>query len=259
MLKNKLILPKVINKKQVKEFFYKNKMGFLVDEYNSTKKQRSFKPNLLDLYFLFKIITLNKRLTVLEYGCGWSSLVLSLALKENEKNFKKNIKSLRKKNKFELHIFDNYKSFLNTTKSNMNKFLKGITNTKFIFSKCIMTEYLGNYCSIYEKKLNINPDLIYLDGPSQFGTLNNKKFNFNTDNHDFMPMSADILKYEFFLVPGTIIVIDGRGANVNFLKKMFKRNWSHKYNKLIDQHYFLLNDESFGIHNDKLISFWFKK
>ena len=33
----------------------------------------------------------------------------------------------------------------------MNKFKKGITNTKFIFSKCIMTEYLGNYCSIYEK------------------------------------------------------------------------------------------------------------
>ena len=71
-----------------------------------------------------------------------------------------------------------------------------------------------------------------------------------------MPMSADILKYEFFLIPGTIIVIDGRGANVNFLKKMFKRNWTYKYNNSIDQHYFLLNDDSFGIHNNRLISFW---
>tara|TARA_X000000950_G_C13893736_1_gene651931 strand:+ start:911 stop:1690 length:780 start_codon:yes stop_codon:yes gene_type:complete len=256
MLKNKLILPKVINKKQVKEFFYKNKMGFVVDEYNSKKKQSSFKPNLLDLYYLFKIIILNKRLTALEYGCGWSSLVLSLALKENEKKYKKKIKMLRKDNKFELYIFDNYKSFLNSTKRKMNKYLKNITNTQFIYSRCVMTEHLGNYCSIYEKKLNFNPDFIYLDGPSQFGIFNNKKFNFNTDVNDFMPMSADILKYEFFLIPGTIIVIDGRGANVNFLKKMFKRNWTYKYNNSIDQHYFLLNDDSFGIHNNRLISFW---
>ena len=74
-----------------------------------------------------------------------------------------------------------------------------------------------------------------------------------------MPMSADILMYEFFLIPGTIIIIDGRAANANFLKKMFKRNWLYKYNKIIDQHYFILSDDSFGMHNDKLISFWKSK
>ena len=35
-------------------------------------------------------------------------------------------------------------------------------------------------------------------------------------------MSCDILKIEPFLIPGTIILIDGRTANANFLKIIFK-------------------------------------
>ena len=36
-------------------------------------------------------------------------------------------------------------------------------------------------------------------------------------------MSCDILMIENFLMPGTIIVVDGRGANAEFLRKNFKR------------------------------------
>ena len=36
---------------------------------------------------------------------------------------------------------------------------------------------------------------------------------------DMMPMVSDILRIEFYLTPGTIILSDGRGANVDFLKK----------------------------------------
>ena len=37
-------------------------------------------------------------------------------------------------------------------------------------------------------------------------------------------MSCDILKFKFFLIPDTLIVVDGRGANCNYLKNEFKRN-----------------------------------
>ena len=255
-MKNKLILPKVINKNKALKFFIDNDMEFVVKEYKSSKLSNNFKPNILDLYYIYKIIILNKRLSVLEYGCGWSSLIISQALKINKKKNYNISQTLRKENKFELHVFDNFKSFLNLTKKNYKKYLPDNSNTKFFFSKCLMTTHQDCYCSIYEKKISLNPDLIYIDGPSQYGLIKNKKIFFNTNLNDLMPMSGDILKYEFFLIPGTIVIIDGRGSNVNFLRKMLKRNWTYKYNKNIDQHYLLLSDDSIGIYNDRLISFW---
>ena len=41
-------------------------------------------PELKDLYFLYQLIVLNNRTTVLEYGCGWSTLIMHLALLKNE-------------------------------------------------------------------------------------------------------------------------------------------------------------------------------
>ena len=53
-----------------------------------------------------------------------------------------------------------------------------------------------------------------------------------------MPMISDVLKFEHFLTPGTIIVTDGRTANARFLKANFQRNWSHIHKNKSDQHYF---------------------
>ena len=49
----------------------------------------------------------------------------------------------------------------------------------------------------YKRLPLINPDLIYLDGPSLFnvkGSIN----GISTAHPDFMPMSCDILKIESF-------------------------------------------------------------
>ena len=69
-------------------------------------------------------------------------------------------------------------------------------------------------------------------------------------------MSCDILKIEFFLTPGTILVIDGRGANAEFLKKNFLRKWSYKYVKKVDQHIFILNEKPLGKYNLNQIKFY---
>ena len=41
-----------------------------------------YKLELRDLYNLYNYIILNKRITVLEFGSGWSSMVMLLALNE---------------------------------------------------------------------------------------------------------------------------------------------------------------------------------
>jgi hypothetical protein len=83
--------------------------------------------------------------------------------------------------------------------------------------------------------------------------------NFTTTHADMMPMSCDIIKFENFLISGTIIVSDGRIANSIFLKNNFKRNWIFKLDKEKDQCFFYLNDTCLGPHNKKQLEFYKKK
>ena len=84
-----------------------------------------------------------------------------------------------------------------------------------------MTKFNGRFATEYKKMPIMNPDFIYLDGYDPFSVK--KSINsFNTKHLELMPMSCDILKIEPFLIPGTIILIDGRTANANFLKIIFK-------------------------------------
>ena len=71
-------------------------------------------------------------------------------------------------------------------------------------------------------------------------------------------MSADILFYEFFLEPGTFIVIDGRGANAEFLRNFLRRNWKYYYDKKGDGHYFELVEKPWGEWNFKKLNFCLK-
>ena len=94
---------KLPQKKNLKNFFYNLNLKFIVDQtikpsglYSGEKKflfgvndgrvnPNPHPPDLKDLLFLYQLITLNKRTTVLEYGCGWTSLIIHLALMSNKK------------------------------------------------------------------------------------------------------------------------------------------------------------------------------
>ena len=163
---------------------------------------------------------------------------------------------LRRNNPFELFIVDNEKKYLNITKRRINK-IKNIKKVKinYLFSDCIMTKYKGNFATEYKKLPLCNPDFIYLDGPDQFN-IKKRINNFTTAHKDMMPMVCDILKMEYFLNPGTIIVIDGRGANAQFLKDNFKRKWLYLNDKKFDQHIFYLNASTVGKYNDLQLKFY---
>ena len=76
-------------------------------------------------------------------------------------------------------------------------------------------------------------------------------------NHpDRMPMSSDLLKIENFLVPGTIILMDGRTSNARFLYNNFKRKWIYKHDKINDQNIFILNERPLGKHNQFQLKYY---
>tara|TARA_A100001015_G_scaffold300204_1_gene385294 strand:+ start:135 stop:926 length:792 start_codon:yes stop_codon:yes gene_type:complete len=262
----KIIYPKNLNKKKIEDFFIKIGLRQLVIE--SKKKipmhldHRTMKipqpPDLNDLYRLYMFIILNKRTTVLEFGTGYSTLVMHYALMENQKKFGKIKPFPRCENPYEIFTVDNNKFFSKISKNRIKQLSKKLKYVNFFYSRAQMTKYQGNFAVEYERLPRVNPDFIYLDGPSQWAPKNSVN-NFTTAHPDMMPMSCDIAKIENFLTPSTIIVSDGRTANSIFLKNCFKRNWNFYHDKVNDQCYFLLNEKVLGQHNHKQISFYNKR
>ena len=282
MIKTKIKFPKKnISDKKIKDFFINiglskliPKNSYYIDGYEVTKKDLLDKkkdknnnfdirltknpqpPELRDLYKLYQFIVLNKRTTVLEFGCGYSSVVISKALEFNRK------KNLGKKPfsrcefPFTHFILDDDKKYLKLSKKRIELFIKN-PRVKYFFSKCEMTMFNHNYAHEYKFLPRVNPDFIYLDAPSPFN-VKGKKNNFTVATKDMMPMSCDILKIENFLAPGTIILVDGRTANARFLKNNFKRNWSYHEDFRSDQNIFILNEKALGPFNLEQIKYYSK-
>ena len=265
------LMKKPVNKNRqfVEKFFANKGLQILVDL--SKKKKRSvnqmvlnepFIPELDDLYNLYQYILINKRTTVLEFGSGWSTLIFSLALNELSNKFSNEVKKLRRNNPFELYVVENEKKYLNISKNRILKFNKHLKikkpiKIKYFLSDVEMTTFNNIICTQYKKLPLCNPDFIYLDGPGQFNIK--KDINgISTRHKDMMPMVCDILKFEYFYTPGTIIICDGRAANAKFLKDHFKRNWKYINDQKNDQHIFWLADPVLGKYNKLQLEFYNK-
>ena len=245
-------LPPKKTNKEIEKFFKKKGLNLFVNE--SKGKQLSvnemivdvpYIPELNDLYRLYQFIVLNKRTTILEFGSGWSSLIFYLSLNDLKKKYSKQVKNLRRNNPFELFIVENEKKYLNISKNRIIKFskilkLKQTPKTHYCFSDVEMTLFNNKIATQYKKLPLCNPDFIYLDGPSTYQKKRLKGFSFN--NISRFPMSSDLLHFEYFLEPGTFLLIDGRTANARFLKDHFKRKWKYYHDRKGDCHYFELID-----------------
>ena len=263
----KIKYPKKKSLKQIKIFFKKKGLNFLIDDsqvsnrkVNDMTLSKPLKPDLNDLYRLYQFVILNKRTTILELGSGWSTLIFSNALGELKQKYFNYIKKLRRNNPFELFVLENQKKYLKISKNRILKFNKKFKNSKkskinYYLSNVEMTTFNNKIVTEYKKFPLCNPDFIYVDGPDQF--VIKKDINgISTRHKDMMPMVSDILKIEYFLTPGTIIIFDGRAANALFLRDHLKRKWMYKNDKVNDQHIFLLNGPPLGKYNKLQLKFY---
>lgn len=262
-------IPPKKNISEIKKFFEKRKLNYLLKNYNDNFKKKvnsmivdkPYLPELKDLYMLYQYVVLNKRTTILEFGSGWSSLILNIALKDLKRKYNKKIKKLRRQNPFELFILENEKKYLNISKKRILKYDKKLGNpkikTNFFFSEVNMVLYKEKIATEYKKIPLCNPDLVYIDGPNQYKVKKNI-YGINTGHKDLMPMMCDVLKFEYFFIPGTIIILDGRAANAKFLKDHFKRKWRYIRDIKNDQHVFLLKDPILGKYNKLQTEFYNK-
>jgi hypothetical protein len=214
-------------------------------------------PDLADLYVLYNLIYLNNRINILEYGCGSSSIAILKALKDIKKK-KNSTHYTRVKKPYNLTIMDDNNFFLNKAKKKIINSQYYNKNVNFHFSNCVMTKYNNKYVTEYSSHALVNPDFIYLDGPSHVN-IKGKINNFTVKHFEMMPMVSDILKYENFLVPGTIILTDGRANNVRFLLNNFQRKWKYYQLEWNDNHILYLDEKPLGTWNKEQIKFYNSK
>ncbi len=208
-----------------------------------------------DLTRLHYIVRQRKVTTILEFGVGHSTRIFGDALKKNSNEYSSRINDhgmIRRNNSFECHSVDNYKVWIEKCKSELKEELK--LYLYFYFSNVSVSTFNDRVCTYYTKLPNVSPDFIYLDAPHQFYVEGDVR-GLTTAHKDRMPMSADVLAFEHFLQPGTLICVDGRAANARFLKVNLQRSWAYFYCEEWDQHFFELQEEPLGIYNKNLLDF----
>jgi hypothetical protein len=236
--------------KEIPEDRIKNKnKRYLIQVKKNEKKPLVYE--LPDLCRLHWLVLSRKVFNTLEIGSGFSTIFIADAKYILKKYFKK-VENIRCEKQFHIYAIGENKHFLNITKKRIPKNL--LNYISLIFNKVDIINYQGTIAPKHRNLPNIYTDLIYLDVPSLYSAK--KKFmGFAFNNLSRVPMSADILFFEFFLEPGTFILIDGRGANAEFLKNFLKRNWKYFYDKKGDCHYFELLEKPWGEWNRRKLKF----
>ena len=262
----KFSLKSFVNKNKIQSYMNFFELNYLLKEipedriisknkrYLIQVKKNEKKPlvyELPDLCRLHWLVLSRKVFNTLEIGSGFSTIFIADAKYILKKYFKK-VENIRCEKQFHIYSVGENKHFLNITKKRIPKNLSNYIS--LIFNKVDIINYQGMFALKHRNLPNISPDLIYLDGPSLYSAK--KKFmGFAFDNISRVPISADILFFEFFLEPGTFILIDGRGANAEFLKNFLKRNWKYFYDKKGDCHYFELIEKPWGEWNRRKLKF----
>lgn len=207
-----------------------------------------------DLCRLHRLVRSRKVTTVLEFGVGFSSVILADAMRRNQEDFGDYVNSgaLRRNNPFEVHSLDAGGEFVTLWRDRTAGDFEGVLH--FHESACRMGEYQNRICHYYDELPNICPDFIYLDAPSQWDVQGDVR-GVSTRHKDRVPMAADLLAMEYFLLPGTFILVDGRSMNARFLRDHFTRNWRYCHDVEGDVHTLELMEAPIGDLNRKQLLF----
>ena len=192
-----------------------------------------YKAEFIDLKNIFELITSRKPKCVLEFGVGFSTICISLALKENEKNGFFG----------QLYSVDAEKSWLKNTEDKFPPELKKYVT--FHYSSCSVSTFNDQLVSHFDNLPNISPNFIYLDGPNPESVrgkirglgFSEKNSNFKGDGihktdegnrWDRRTVNADILLYESSSPSDFFILVDRLYVNMNFLINNLKYKYTLK-------------------------------
>ena len=207
-------------------------------------------PKWGDLARLHKLVRERKPFQILEFGSGFSTIVMACALKQNYEEYLEILADRQSDRHYGQPNVVSVESSEKWQKNTRVKIDKAELSdySKIVFSRVSMAEYQGQLCHFYDELPDVVPDFVYLDGPDPAtveGSINGLSFR----NPKRTVMSADIIKYESTLLPGFFMIVDGRTNNARFLKRMLRRSYEVRYYPEADVTTFELEESRLGLKN----------
>lgn len=230
------------------KYFIKHKLDQIISVYN----KEQFPPDIEDLVRLHKLIQKRKPFTILEFGVGYSTLIMADALQKNYCLFQKINNKKKSKiyvgetNRFKIFSVDASQKWIDNFKQLIPIELQNFIH--ITYSEVKIGQHNTQLCHYYTQLPDIVPDFVYLDGPDPKdvqGNINGLSFQCN----ERTVMAADILLMEPTFLPGTFILVDGRTNNARFLEKNFQRKYSTHWNRIKDISTFELKERRLGKKN----------
>ena len=214
----------------------------------SGKLDIPFPPETDDLVLLHRLIRNRKPFTILEFGLGYSTIIMADALEKNQKEWESLPYKPEIRNRFMFQLFslDASNEWIESTKRRFPEHL--FDRVHFQQSDVEIGKFNGQLCHYYESLPDIVPDFIYLDGPSAKdvkGVMNGLSFKCE----ERTVMSGDLLLMESTFLPGTFIIVDGRTNNARFLERHFSRKYEIKWDREADVTTFELLEDRLGKYN----------
>lgn len=175
-------------------------------------REDEIRPHPYDLTMLHRAVIERRPRAVLELGVGFSTLVIADALMKNGGGA--------------LYTLDTSEEWLENTR----KKLPTGAPVELIHSSASIREINGQLCHMFDTLPDITPDMALVDGPSRDdvqGSINGLSFSGRAE------VSADILLYESSLRSNFYMIVDGRSANVAFLRNALKRRYRIRHDAVM--------------------------
>jgi len=199
-------------------------------------------PELDDLHHLYALARRSAAVSVMEFGSGWSTLVLALAVHENEASFAGTY-DVRHPNPFRVLSVDASAEYSARSFAQLPVELRGHVIAHV--SGARLVEHGGRWASLFDDLPPFVADLIYLDGPEP-GQVRGTVDGFSLADPHGLPVAADLLRLEPMLWPETTVVVDGRTANARFLRDNLQRRWDHLHDPFGDRTTLFLDETPYG-------------
>ena len=205
-------------------------------------------PQIRDLSRLHALIRQNHSFTVLEFGVGYSTVVIADALAKNKADFERlpNKRKLGGSKSFMGYCVDTDKIWIKRCKAITPDNLA--THINIIHSEVTVGTFNGKLCHYYDSLPNIVPDFVYLDGPDP-ATVKGQINGMDFATTERTVMAADLLLMEPTLLPGAVILIDGRTNNARFLERNFQRPFLREWDAEEDYTLLTLDEPRLGPKN----------
>jgi hypothetical protein len=179
-------------------------------------------PDYADLWFLYNTARRRKPSVILEFGSGSSTAVLAQAIWMNRLDDSRYTGRL--------YSVDADPYWADSARRALPDYLHEVCEISY--SPLIEVDYNGTPAFRHAIVPNVVPQLVYLDGPA----LTAERV-----------VAIDVLDLEDRLATGCCLIVDGRIANTNFLRKHLRRPFRFTENTLLFNHVFSLRELSIRV------------